>query len=70
VINFSSIFQPKASTSMCSWAATAVRDHYNRQGAVVYGCAFDIVEWLNLFNVVVSRNVAPVSIVYLQQSKL
>ena len=29
-------FQPKASTSMCSWAATAVIDHYNSQGAVVY----------------------------------
>ena len=59
-------FQPKASTSMCSWAATAVIDHYNRQGAVVYGCAmdlskaFDMVEWLNLFNVLASRNVAPV----------
>ena len=50
-------FQPKASTTMCSWAVTSVLDKHNRQGAVVYGCAmdlskaFDMVEWLELFNV-------------------
>ena len=59
-------FQPKASTTMCSWAVTAVIDQYNRQGSVVYGCtmdlskAFDMVEWLELFNVLNSRNVSPV----------
>ena len=50
-------FQAKASTTMCSWAATAVIDHYNRQGRDVFGCAmdlsqaFDLVEWLELFRV-------------------
>ena len=59
-------FQPKASTTMCSWVATAVIDHYNRQGAVVYGCAmdlskaFDLVEWFELFKVLNARNVSPV----------
>ena len=59
-------FQPKASTTMCSWAITAVIDHYNRQGSVVYGCtmdlskAFDMVEWLVLFEVLQSRCVSPV----------
>ena len=48
-------FQPKASTTMCSWLATAVIDQFNRQGSVVYSCtmdmskAFDMVEWLELF---------------------
>ena len=51
---------------MCSWVATAVIDHYNRQGAVVYGCAmdlskaFDLVEWFELFKVLDARNVSPV----------
>ena len=58
-------FQPKASTSMCSWLATSVIDQYNRQGAVVYGCAmdlskaFDMVEWLELFQVLLARKVSP-----------
>ena len=29
-------FQQKSSTTMCSWAVSAVIDHYNRQGSVVY----------------------------------
>ena len=59
-------FQAKASTSMCSWSITAVIDHYNRQGSVVYGCtmdlskAFDMVEWIELFKVLMERNVSPV----------
>ena len=59
-------FQPKASTTMCSWIATAVIDQYNRQGSVVFGCAmdlskaFDMVEWLELFQVLEDRNVSPV----------
>ena len=59
-------FQRKASTSMCSWAISAVIDQYNRGGAVVYGCtmdlskAFDMVEWLELFKVLNVRKVSPV----------
>ena len=59
-------FQPKASTTMCTWVATAVIDHYNRQGTAVYGCAmdlrkaFDLVEWLQLFKVLEARRVSPV----------
>ena len=51
---------------MCSWSITAVIDHYNRQGSVVYGCAmdlskaFDMVEWLQLFTLLMERDVSPV----------
>ena len=59
-------FQAKASTSMCSWSITAVIDHYNRQGSIVYGCAmdlskaFDMVEWLQLFKDLLERDVSAV----------
>ena len=59
-------FQAKSSTSMCSCSITAVIDYYNRQGSVVYGCvmdlskAFDMVEWLQLFKVLMDRDVSPV----------
>ena len=59
-------FQQKSSTTMCSWAVSAVIDHYNRQGSVVYGCAmdlskaFDMVEWGVLFETLIARNVKPV----------
>ena len=59
-------FQPKASTTMCSWMVTAVIDQYNKQGSAVYGCAmdlskaFDMVEWVELFQVLQARNVSPV----------
>ena len=49
-------FQAGASTSMCTWTATTVIEHHNRQGSVVYGCAmdlskaFDLVEWVELFS--------------------
>ena len=48
-------YQANSSTTMCTWAVTAVIDHYNRQGKAVYGCAmdmskaFDMVEWGELF---------------------
>ena len=59
-------FQPKASTTMCSWLATSVIDHYNRHGSVVYGCAmdlskaFDMVEWMELFKVLQAKNVSAI----------
>ena len=64
-------FQPKASTTMCSWLATSVIDQYNRQGSVVDGCAmdlskaFDMVEWLELFRVLQENNVSPVFLITL-----
>ena len=72
-------FQAKASTSMCSWTATTVIEHYNQNGSVVYGCAmdlskaFDLVEWVNLFNTLIERKVEPVFLrimlyVYMNQS--
>ena len=72
-------FEPKASTTMCSWLATAVIDQYNRRGSVVYRCAmdlckaFDMVEWLELFRVLQARAVSPVFLrtllyIYTQQS--
>ena len=51
---------------MCSWLATSVIDQYNRQGSVVYSCAmdlskaFDMVEWLELFEVLQARNMSPI----------
>ena len=59
-------FQQKSSTTMCTWAVSAVIDHYNRQGSVVYGCAmdlskaFDLVEWVTLFETLQARDVSPV----------
>ena len=32
-------YQAKTSTTVCSWAATSVIDHFNRSGNAVYGAA-------------------------------
>ena len=59
-------YQAKTSTAMCTWAATAVIEYYNRAGAPVYGCtadmskAFDMVNWSVLFNELKERNIAPI----------
>ena len=51
---------------MCSWVATAVIEHYNRNKKPVYGCAmdlskaFDLVEWVELFSTLQEKNIAPV----------
>ena len=56
-------YQAKSSTTMCSWAVTAVIDFYNRNGRPVYGCAmdmskaFDMVEWGELFTNLRSKGV-------------
>ena len=56
-------FQAKASTSMCSWAVSAVVDHYNRSGRIVYSCAmdlskaFDLVSWNKLFPDLMDRGI-------------
>ena len=59
-------FQAGASTSMCTWTATTVIEHYNKHGGVVYGCAmdlskaFDLVEWVELFTSLKERNISPI----------
>ena len=59
-------YQANASTTMCSWTATAVIEHFNRNGTAVYGAAmdmskaFDLVEWSKLFKTLVERKVDPI----------
>ena len=59
-------YQAKSSTTMCSWTATAVIEHFNRNGSAVYGAAmdmskaFDLVEWGNLFRTLVEKKVEPI----------
>ena len=72
-------FQEKSSTTMCTWAVSAVIDHYNSQGSAVYGCAmdlskaFDMVSWVSLFKTLQVRAVLPIFLrvllfVYTKQS--
>ena len=59
-------YQQNISTTMCTWAISTVVEHYNIRGKVVYGAAldcskaFDMVEWVELFQELVERGVAPV----------
>ena len=59
-------FMAKSSTSMCSWTATAVIEHFVNNGRTVYGCAmdlskaFDLVEWNQLFSILRDKKIAPV----------
>ena len=64
---------------MCTWAVSAVIDHYISQGSVVYGCAmdlskaFDMVSWVAFFKTLQARAVLPIFLrvllfVYTQQS--
>ena len=59
-------FQAKSSTTMCTWAATSVIDHFLSNGRNVFGCAmdlskaFDMVEWTELFNTMMKRGVHPI----------
>ena len=59
-------FQAGASTSMCSWTATTVIEHYNRHGSTVYACAmdlskaFDLVEWTGLFKLLREKGMYPI----------
>ena len=56
-------YQTKSSTSMCSWAVTAVVDYFNSRGATVYSAAmdmskaFDRVSWQQLFKTLLDRKI-------------
>ena len=72
-------YQAKASTTMCTWTATAVIEHFNRQGSPVYAAAmdmskaFDLVEWKVLFETLVEREVEPVFLrvlLYIYQNQM
>ena len=66
-------FQEKSSTTMCTFAVTAVIDYYNRAGSTVYACAmdmskaFDMVEWKSLFLELDKRDISPLIIRVLLQ---
>ena len=59
-------FQAGASTTMCSWTATTVIEHYNQGGCPVYACAmdlskaFDLVEWVSMFKLLQEKGVSPI----------
>ena len=56
-------YQSSSSTTVCSWAVSAVVDTFNRKDTPVYAAtmdmskAFDMVKWCNLFEVLRKRKV-------------
>ena len=62
-------FESGASTTMCSWTATTVIEHYNQRGNPVFACAmdlskaFDLVEWVSLFRLLIEKGI---SLIYLR----
>ena len=56
-------YQTKSSTTMCSWSVAAVIEHFNNKGTNVFSAsmdmskAFDMVEWRELFTVLMDRKV-------------
>ena len=61
-------YQKAASTTMCTWAVSAVIEDYNNQGREVFGCAadisktFDMCSWILLFKELNRRGVSPVTL--------
>ena len=51
---------------MCTWTATRVIEHYYLNARPVYSCAmdlskaFDLVEWVSLFRILISKGVSPI----------
>lgn len=72
-------FKAKSSTSMCTWAVSAVVDYYNKADRNVYACAmdlskaFDLVAWEKLFPELLERGISPLILrclvyIYTQQT--
>ena len=72
-------YQKTASTTMCTWAISAVIEHYNNQGREIYGCAadiskaFDMYSWTHLFKELVKRGISAIVLrvllfIYINQS--
>ena len=61
-------FQALSSTTMCTWAVNTVIEYYLNKGKDVYGCsmdcskAFDMVEWVALFQGLMKKGVKAISI--------
>ena len=59
-------FQANSSTTMCSWAVSAVAEYYNQAGTPIFGCtmdiskAFDMCEWSSLFEDLRQRKVSSI----------
>ena len=59
-------YQKLCSTVMCTWTAANVISHFNRAGNDVFGAlldcskAFDMVEWVKLFEELIKREVSGV----------
>ena len=59
-------YQKLSSTVMCTWTATNIIGHFNRAGNDVFGAlldcskAFDMVEWVKLFEELIKREVSGV----------
>lgn len=61
-------FQPKTSTTMCTWLAVETIDYFLRKGSNVYVCvmdltkAFDLVKHSVLFQKLINRGLSPICI--------
>ena len=59
-------YQQLSSTVMCTWAVSSVVSHFKRAGNDVFGAlldcskAFDMVEWVTLFEELIKRKVSTV----------
>ena len=52
--------------SLCTWSLTATIEYYSCRGRALYGCAmdcskaFDMVDWTQLFQKLLDREVSPI----------